>query len=259
MRQHRVEVVAGADQVVVDAQPRAAAPHLDQVFFQRFQVAVAQGARIAQQLRQLLHALEARGAGEREGQLVVVQDVEDEDVVPALAQHFQAAEQRLAVDQQVGDEDDHAAAVRRVSVTRRRIFSMSVFSRGRLTCIALTMASMCVCWLRGRHDLAHVRVEGDAADRVLLAQAAGSQAGGDGAGVVVLVQRAAAVVHRLADVDDEVAAQVGLCLVLLDVKAVGLGPDLPVEVADVVAGGVLAVLHELDASGRRTGCGACRR
>ena len=47
---------------------------------------------------------------------------------------------------------------------------MSVFSRGRLTCIALTMASMCVCWLRGGHDLAHVGVEGDQADRVLLAQ-----------------------------------------------------------------------------------------
>ena len=84
------------------------------------------------------------------------------------------------------------------------------------------------------------------ADRVLLPEQQVAEAGGDGAGVVVLVQRPAAVVHRLADVDDQVAAQVGLGLVLLDVEAVGLGPDLPVEVADVVAGGVLAVLHELD-------------
>ena len=61
-------------------------------------------------MRQLFHALEARRAGEREGHLVVVQDVEDEDVVPAVAEHLQAAEERLAVDQQVGDDDDHAAA-----------------------------------------------------------------------------------------------------------------------------------------------------
>ena len=82
---------------------RAAAAHLDQVLLQRFQVAVAQRPRVAQQVRQLLHALEARRAGEREGQLVVVQDVEDEDVVPAVPQHLQAAEERLAVDEQVGD------------------------------------------------------------------------------------------------------------------------------------------------------------
>ena len=47
---------------------------------------------------------------------------------------------------------------------------MSVFSRGLLTCMALTMASMCVMLAAGRHDLAHVGVEGDAADGVLLAQ-----------------------------------------------------------------------------------------
>ena len=145
------------------------------------------------------------------------------------------------------------------SVTRRRIFSMSVLSRGRLTSIALTMASMCVCWLRGGTIWRTSASKVMQADGVLLAQEQVAEAGGDGAGVVVLVERPAAVVHRLADVHDERAAQVGLFLELLDVEAVGLGPDLPVEVADVVAGGVLAVLHELDASGRRTGCGACRR
>ena len=40
--------------------------------------------------------------------------------------------------------------------------------------------------------------------------------------------------------------QVGLLLVLLEVELVGLGPDLPVDVADVVARHVLAVLGELD-------------
>ena len=43
------------------------------------------------------------------------------------------------------------------------------------------------------------------------------------------------------------AAQVGLGLVLFDIKAVGFGPNFPVEVANVVAGRVFAVLDELDA------------
>ena len=56
----------------------------------------------------------------------------------------------------------------------------------------------------------------------------------------------APVVHRGAGVDDERDADVALFLVLLDVVAVGAGEDAPVEPAEVVAGGVLAVLGELD-------------
>ena len=52
--------------------------------------------------------------------------------------------------------------------------------------------------------------------------------------------------HRLARVQQQIEQEVGLLLVLLEVKLVGLGPDLPVHVADVVAGHVLAVLGELD-------------
>src|SRR3954451_11493213 len=72
LRQHRVQVVAGADEGVVDPLAGAAAADLDQVLLERLQVAVAQGARVAQELRQLFHPLEPRRAGEGEGQLVVV-------------------------------------------------------------------------------------------------------------------------------------------------------------------------------------------
>ena len=97
-----------------------------------------------------------------------------------------------------------------------------------------------------RDDLPDVLVEADQADRVLLPQEQVRQAGGDRAAVLVLGEGAAAVAHRLADVHDQRRPQVGLGLELLDVKAVGLAPDLPVEVAEVVAADVLAVLDELD-------------
>jgi hypothetical protein len=44
-----------------------------------------------------------------------------------------------------------------------------------------------------------------------------------------------------------VSVQVGLFFVLLDVVAVGLAEDAPVDVADLVAGVVLAMFGELDA------------
>ena len=76
-----------------------------------------------------------------------------------------------------------------LSATRRRIFSMSVFSRGLLTCIALTDGVDVRLLAARRDDLAHVRVERDQADGVLLAEQQVRQAGGGGAGVLVLVQR----------------------------------------------------------------------
>ena len=57
---------------------------------------------------------------------------------------------------------------------------------------------------------------------------------------------AGAVAHRLAGVDEQPRDEVRLLLVLLEVVALGAAVDLPVDVLDVVAGGVLAVLGELD-------------
>jgi len=54
------------------------------------------------------------------------------------------------------------------------------------------------------------------------------------------------VAHRLAGIDKQVAGEVRFFFVLLEVVAVGLADDLPVDVAQVVARDVLAVLGELD-------------
>src|SRR5262249_54776275 len=59
-------------------------------------------------------------------------------------------------------------------------------------------------------------------------------------------RRAVTVEHGVAGVEDDVGDEVGLLLVLLDGVALGPAVALPVDVADVVAGDVLAVLDELD-------------
>ena len=55
-----------------------------------------------------------------------------------------------------------------------------------------------------------------------------------------------AVLHRLGAVEQDVGGEVRFLLVLLDRVAFGAAVALPVDVADVVAGDVLAVLDELD-------------
>ncbi len=56
----------------------------------------------------------------------------------------------------------------------------------------------------------------------------------------------AAVAHRVAGIEQQVTGEVGFLFVLFDGVAVGAAVTFPVDVPDVVAGDVLAVLDELD-------------
>src|SRR5262249_25926743 len=65
-------------------------------------------------------------------------------------------------------------------------------------------------------------------------------------GVVELVGPAFAVEHRTAGVEQDVADEIRLLLVLLDGVTLGAAVALPVDVAQIVARHILAVLDELD-------------
>ena len=111
--------------------------------------------------------------------------------------------------------------------------------------------------LAGRLEVAsHRFVERRQADGVLLLERHVCQRRRDELGVLELRHvLARGVGHRLARIQQQVQEKVRLLLVLLEVELVGLGPDLPVDVADVVAGHVLAVLGELDREAVvRAGC-----
>ena len=99
----------------------------------------------------------------------------------------------------------------------------------------------------GREALADLPVERDQADRVLLVDHQVAERRGEADRVLELGQLLAiGVAHRPREVHHQVARQVRLGLEFLRVEAVGLGVDVPVDVRDVVAGRVLAVLGELD-------------
>ena len=52
--------------------------------------------------------------------------------------------------------------------------------------------------------------------------------------------------HGSGGIEQEDGAEIGFLFVLFDDVAVGAGEDLPVEVFEFIAGGVLAVLDEFD-------------
>lgn len=98
----------------------------------------------------------------------------------------------------------------------------------------------------GGQDGADLLVEDEQPYRVLLADHHVSQSRREADRVVHLRHAAAVgVVHAAGAVHHEVAFEIRLGLELLDVVAVGLAVDAPVDQAGIVAGRVLAVLAEL--------------
>ena len=117
---------------------------------------------------------------------------------------------------------------------------------------------MCLRLLRSGTRGPDPLVERHAAHGVLLPQQQIRQARGHRAGVLVLVQRPAAVLHAVRDIDQQRAAQVGVFLVLLDVAA---GPAWPRPSSRRAAGRRPARTRGAAGTrptGRSTGCGACR-
>ena len=155
---------------------------------------------------------------------------------------LQGLGQRRNRQEQVADQHDDAATADLPRQLREHIGYVGLVVRLRL--LHLVQHQLEVVGMRaGGKVLFHLSGEGDESHRVLLLLQHVSQAGRAGGPVIVLVP-IAAVFHGLAGVENDGALEVGLFLVFLDIEAVGLGPDLPVDVADVVAGGIFAMRGE---------------
>ena len=90
-------------------------------------------------------------------------------------------------------------------------------------------------------------VERDQAERIALPMHQVGERAGEIRRVLQLGDLAGAVAHRSADVEQQVAREVGFLFVLLDEVLVGAREHLPVERGEIVAGQILPVLRELDA------------
>ena len=93
---------------------------------------------------------------------------------------------------------------------------------------------------------ANLLVEDRQSDRVLLPKRQIANAGREGCCVIEFVESRAAVGHAFGSIEQDGAPKVGVFFVLFDHQFVLSAKDLPVDVAQIISRGVLAVLHELD-------------
>ena len=98
------------------------------------------------------------------------------------------------------------------------------------------------------HERTQFAVKRGQANAVLLLQDQIRQRSRNALRVLQLTQRrlGSPIAHALAGVQDEIADKIGLLLVLLQVILVGFSEDLPINLAQIIAGHVFAVLCELD-------------
>ena len=192
-------------------------------------------------------------AVEREVQLLVGHHVQQDHLVLLVTEVMQGLEHLLRVVEQVGDDDDQPATVYPFGYVVEDGCKCGLVAGFRLVKLLKDRPQVPAAAARG-NITADRGVERYESDRVLLVDHQVCQRRRQALGVLKLAERpvvapgggVAGVFHRAGGVDQDCRPQVGLLDVLLDVVPVGLGQHAPVEVADVVAGGILAVLGELD-------------
>ena len=99
----------------------------------------------------------------------------------------------------------------------------------------------------GRDELPELLVMNREPDRIALAVKEMAERSGRGGPHLELAEGAGPVGHRGARIEHEQSRDIGLFLVALDIVAVHASEDLPVEMAQVIAGNVFAMLNELHA------------
>src|SRR5271166_383385 len=238
-RERALEALIGAQGNIVDVDHPAAR-------LQLVKKGAPQRVRLGEDLGQTLQAPKQRGFPERELNLRRVEHVEDDDLVPAVAEVLEPGHDPGRIIKEVGEDGHHPPLLepfRQVVQYRTHVRFLACRSH-----VEHVEELLEVRWLTGRTQVAADGVvEETQADRVLLLDDHVGQRRNDELSVLELgYVLARGVRHRFAGVQKQVQEQVRVLLVLLEVKLVRLGPDLPIHVADVVPRHILAVLGELD-------------
>ena len=176
-----------------------------------------------------------------------IEDVKQNHFVPPMAKMFQPGQQRADVVEQVGEDDDHASFLQPLGQVVKDRAGLR-FSLGHALLHDVQELLEVRRIAAGPHQCPNLAVEGDQSDAVLLLEDEKGEGRGGALGVFEFRQRGAvaAIAHAFAGVQQQVADEVGFFLVLLEIVLVGLAENFPIDVAQIVALGILAMLGELD-------------
>eukprot|EP00903_Cladosiphon_okamuranus_P003713 g3711.t1 len=189
---------------------------------------------------------EAVWAIEFEADFLWIHEVEERDVVLAVAQVLEGFGEFGGVGEEVGKNDDEGALADffgdgvKGGDEAGLAGGFDVFDGGEK---AFQMRGAARGW---DFEVELVRADREAGGVALVHQEIGEGCG-DPAGVFDLRFLPGAVkIHGAGGVDDEVGAEVGIRFEFLDVEAIGTGEGFPVEPAGIIAGNVFPVFGEFD-------------
>jgi len=217
-------------------------------FLLHFEVALTHGGGVEkEEVLIVLEILETGPVAEGEVDFVTVPELEGDDFVAFSAQDADSLQNGGGIVKKVADEDHKPTAFQALGERfddRREAGVLAGRSFDHRLQQHVQMRDLRVAG----NDVAHLAVEGDEPDGVLLAHEQVGEGCGELARVVELQDVfAAAVIHAATGIEHDGGAQIGLLVVFADVKAVAAAKDLPVKAADLIALHVRPVLAELDA------------
>jgi len=228
-----------------DAEPVAEGAEGVLMLVELLQVTVAGDGGVDVERLPRFDVFEERRVVEGEAEFSGIEYLKGAEFVTAGGQSGERADEGGGIDEEIGDENDETAFAYEVGGTFEWGDEVGGATGRRGLDGVVEVAEMAGA-MSGREEFTDLVIEGDKPDGIALLMEEVGEGGGEGGGVAGLVVVEGAVLHGTGTIEEQVAAEVGLVLELLDVMAVGPGEDPPVEMARVIAGGVLAILGEFD-------------
>ena len=252
-----LEVPGGGDEAVIDIHHRAFLTALVDGLLQLRFIGNARERGIEFEFLAGFHIDKLRDALKGKLQFRRVEDLQEDDVMHLFAEMRDGPEDGFGVVKQIGHDDDQPSPERPLRQGVKRAPGVGVACGAVLGEALQDQPKMTHAAACGDFLAQCVVINGEP-QRVLLFADDVTDGSSDAAGVGVFGEPVAGTVsHRARAVDDDVNAQVGLLLKLLDIVALRAPENFPVEVAQIVALDVLAVVGKLDARPlERAGMGA---
>ena len=170
--------------------------------------------------------------------------MEEDHFVSPIAQGLDGFYNHLGAFVEVGNHYHDAAAAQKIHEVDERLGKIRVGTDHRLF-DGVQQPEQLSLARGGRDVILHIFVEHDQTRGVALRVGKITKRRGEKARVIELGHRLRAETHGRAGIEQKQKLRVGLAAIPLEIGALGTGVDVPVDVAEIVAFGVSAVLGEL--------------
>ena len=175
--------------------------------------------------------------------LLRIQHVQQDHFVAPEPQRLYRLDDRLRLLVKIGKNDHDAAPVQELLKVHKWLGEIGVSADFRFF-DPVQQAEQLPLPRGGSDIVLHVLVKDDESGSVALVRRHVAETGRHEAGEVELVHRVRAVAHRSAGVEQDQQLRIGLAAIAFEVHALRAGEDVPIDVAQVVAGRVGAVFGE---------------